>query len=289
MRTTRDEQIRAEQASAAVDQLLRDPEARPGRLADGDAGLLDTAQRLARLPALLGPVDPVLERRVMRHVQAAAPPQPAPRLRWGWAVAGLAAVLLVVALLTPMGQTAVASFMAVFNLGRTEVNITPVEAPALPAGIVAAGSTAVAQTLTLAEAQAQVSFTIPQPAYLPPDYRLDMVQTTTYPDLPAWIPQPFLIELVFGDDQGHDCTLRVYPITLGERASISGLNLEASSIQDVRDVEIGGRAGVLLQLGAPGAKAVWQEVVWEQDDLVLALSTADLPEDELLRMARSVR
>jgi len=32
---------------------------------------------------------------------------------------------------------------------------------------------------------------------------------------------------------------------------------------------------------------VWQEVVWEQGDLILALSTTSLTEEELMRAARS--
>jgi hypothetical protein len=152
-----------------------------------------------------------------------------------------------------------------------------------------AGSTAVVGDLTLEQAQAQVSFAIPQPADLPSGYRLLGVHSYTYPDLPAWIPQPFCIELVYDDGQGHQAALRLYPIALGDRASISRLNLEATPIQDVRDVDVNGKPGVLLRLGAQGAETVWQELVWEQGDLILALSAASLSEDELMRTARSVR
>jgi hypothetical protein len=67
------------------------------------------------------------------------------------------------------------------------------------------------------------------------------------------------------------------------------MNLEATSIQDVQDVDVNGQPGVLLQLGSDGDRAGLRELVWEQDDLVLALSTSDLTEAELLRIARSVR
>ena len=76
---------------------------------------------------------------------------------------------------------------------------------------------------------------------------------------------------------------------LGDKASISRLNLEATPIQDVRDVDVNGQPGVLLRLGAQGGETVWQELVWEQGDLILALSAASLTEDELMRIARSVR
>jgi hypothetical protein len=281
--------MRAEQVSAAVDQLLREPGVLPGAVIPEEAGLLRIAQRLAQLPASLGPVDPVLEQRVLRLRHSEARLQQRPRFKLGWAVAGLVVALLLLALLTPLGQTAVASFMAVFQLGRTEVHITPADTPTLPLGTVAAQSSAVQQRLTLAEAQAQVAYAIPQPTYLPAGYELREVVGYTYPDLPAWVPQPFSLELVYEGEGGRTFALHFYPITLGEKGSVAGMNLEASPIHDVQDVDVNGQPGVLLQVGPAGYETLWQELVWEQGDLVLALSARDLPEDDLLRIARSVR
>jgi len=290
MRTNKIERKRAEWISAAIDRMIADPDAQPDQFDPEDSGLLDTARQLAQMPSMLGPVDPTLEQLVRRQVQlGAVSAGRRPRLRLGWAIGGLAAVLLAVLLLTPLGQTAVASFMAVFNLGRTQVSITPVTAPsALTATVEARGQT-IRQSLTLEEAQGQVSFAIPQPAYLPPDYSLRQVSGVSYPDLPAWVPQPFFVELAYEDHQGHRCMLRVYPIALGDRATISRLNLEASPIHDVQDVDINGQPGVLLRLGDEQAGTGWQEVVWEQTDRILALSAGGLTEDELLHIARSVR
>ena len=289
MRTTRAERERAEQVSAAVEQLLRDPGDAPVRVDPVDTGLLDTARLLTRLPSLLGPVDPAFEQRIMRQVRATeAPRRRMTRLKVGWAAVGLVAVLLVVFLLTPLGQTAVASFMAVFNLGRTEVRIESVYTPPVLSATAEAGATAVQKSLTLQEAQEQSLFPIPQPAYLPSGYRLTGVHSYTYPELPEWVPQPIFVELVYGDD-GTQLFMRVYSITLGDEASISRLNLQARSIRDVQDVDVNGQPGVLLRLGAEGAEASWQEVVWEQDDLILSLSSAHLDELDLLQVARSVR
>lgn len=290
MRTTKTERVRAEQVSAAIDQLVRDPDAQPEQLDPGDAGVVDTARQLVLLSSTLGAVDPILEQQVMRQVRAGAGKARRTRLlRPGWAAAGLAAVLLVVMLLTPLGQTAVASFMAVFKLGHTEVRITPVDTPsALPATDMAA-STGVQQSLTLAEARAQVPFAVPQAAYLPRGYQLRGVNSHSYPDMPTWVPQPLFVELVYEDGQGGEITLRVYPIMLGDQASISGLDLRAAPIQGVQDVDVNGQPGVLLRLGTDGVQTAWQEVVWEQDDLILALSATDLAEADLLRIARSVR
>jgi hypothetical protein len=290
MRVSKGERIRAEQVSAAVDQLLADPKAQSELIDPVDAGVLATAQRLAQLPELLGPVDPALAQRVRRQFQAAgSPSRRAHRRRWGWAAAGLAVVLLVAVGLTPLGQTAVAGFMAVFNLGRAEVRIEPaLTSSALPA-TATAGGTAVQERLTLEEAQQQISFPIPQPAYLPTDYQLQGVDSYTYPDLPAWVPQPLFVELVYGDDQGEELNLRAYSIVLDDEVSISALNLQAQSIQEATDVDVNGQPGVALRLGSEGARAVWHEVVWEQADLILSLSSVDLTEAELLRIARSVR
>lgn len=287
MRTTKAERIRAEQVSAAVDQLIQDPDAQLRQLESDDAGVLTTAHQLARLPALMDPVDPALERQIMRRVRTGAGQRRMPRFRLSWAAAGLAAVLLVL-LFTPMGQTAVASFMAVFSLGRTEVHITPVDTPAAPLATVAAQGPVVRQNLTLEEAQAQVSFAIPQPAYLPPGYRLHEVRSYTYPDLSPWVPQPLFVELVYGDDLAGELRLRLYPIMLGGEAGISGLNLQATPIRDVQDVDVNGQPGVLLQLGTDRAGPSLQEVVWEQGDLILALSTSHLSQTDLLRIARSL-
>lgn len=292
--TDRDEQRRAEALSAAVDQLLAGgPEGDPAGgstlgLDPADAGLLDTARALSRLPALLGPVHPALEERVMRQVRAAEQPAPRPagraarrlpRFRPSWAVAGLVTLLLVALLVTPLGNAAVASFRAVFDLGRTDIAITQATTPTVTAG--AAG---VRQAMTMEEAQAAVAFEIPEPAYLPAGYRLLEVNGYSYPDLPAWMPQPFFVELVYGDDAGGTYNLRIYPIVLGSQANVSGLSLETASVEKVQDLMIDGQPGVLLHVGG----ADWQELVWEHGELIMALSSGDLDDEDLLQVARSV-
>jgi hypothetical protein len=282
------ERDRAVRFSAAIDQLIRDPQARPEHFDPADDELLAVAQRLVRLPELLGPADPALEQRVMCHVQVlgkASPPATRGGLlrprRAAWAAAGLLVVALVILLLTPIGQTAVAGFMAVFRLGHTDVSIAPVSTPPTAAGI--------PSRLTLEEAREMVSFPIPQPAYVPPGYRLSGVNSYTYPDLPIWVPQPFLVELVYEGDGKDELVLYVYSILLGDQATISRLDLQATPIEAVQDVDVNGQPGVLLRLEAAGAGTAWQEVVWEHEDLILALSSTHLTQEDLLRVARSVR
>ena len=287
------EQYLADRVSEQVDRLTRDPDARIGHLEAGDDVLLGTARQLARLPALLGPVDPALEQRVTRLSQSRATSgsTKAPRhLRPGWVVAGVAAAVLLVALLTPPGKTAVASFMAVFKLGRTEVRVTPVDIASLESTDEIRAAV-VQESLTLEEAAAQASFPILRPTYVPPGYRLLESLGHTYPDLPAWVPRPFSIELVYENDEGAWFSLHMYPISLGSdtQARVSGMNLEAAPIEDVRDVDVNGQPGMLLLLASGGDEPGLKELVWEQDEVVLALSAVDLAEAELLRIARSVR
>ena len=293
MSRRRNERIRAEQLAALVDQsLTQQAEAHSPVPESEDAVLLGMVGKLAQLPSLLGQVDPALEQRVRRVVLAGAGQRRRlPRLRVGWALCGAAVVLLLVALLTPMGKTAVASFMDVFHLGRTEVRITPADTSAVLLETAEARSTVIRQRLTLEEARSQVRFPIVRPSYLPSGYELEEVVGHLYPDLPAWVPQPFSIELIYRDGRGRELILRHFPITLGadDEAGISGMNLAASPIQDVLDVDVNGQSGVLLQLGSGRGEPVWQELIWEQGNLILALTASDLTEAELLRVSRSVR
>jgi hypothetical protein len=289
MNTTRAERVRAEQVSAILDQRDRDPQVEREKLDPQDAGLLDTARQLARLPDLLGPVEPRFQEQVLRAAKAQRPrPEKSRPFRLAWVAAGLAVILLVAVALTPLGQTAVASFLAVFNLGSTEVRIESAGTPSpLPATAVAAES-AIRESLTLEQAQEQIAFALPQPAYLPSAYQLAAVYSYTYPDLPAWVPQPFFLEFVYTDARQNELILRIYPIMLGEQATIAGLDLKATSIQRVENIEVSDQPAVLLQLGNDRAGIAWREVVWEHDDLILALSALHLSEADLLRVARSV-
>ena len=289
MRTGRAERLRAEQVSAAVDRLVRDPGSDVALPHSEAAEALAAARQMARLPALLGPVDPAFEERVMRRIRDTGPsPRRIPWLRLGWAVGGLALVLLAVLLLTPLGDTAVAGLMAVFDLGRTDLRVAPEVSPAVPETAVD-GGLAVRQSLTLEEAQDSVAFAIPQPGYLPPGFRLATVYGYQYPDLPAWVPQPFFVELIYRDSGGGELLLRVYSIALGDQASVSSLNLRAPPIEDAQDVEVNGQPGVLLRQELEPSGIELLELVWEQDDLILALSSHHLDELDLLDIARSIQ
>jgi hypothetical protein len=75
---------------------------------------------------------------------------------------------------------------------------------------------------------------------------------------------------------------------LGDGASIASLNLRAPPIKHAKDVDVNGQPGVLLRQDRELSGAVWRELVWEQDGLILALSSVHLDEPELLNVARSI-
>ncbi len=290
IKTTSDERTRAKEVSVAVDLLLRDPDAAPVLPDPGSTEALAAAREMARLPALLGPPDAALVERIMQDARLPRrSPRPVPMLKLAWAGAGLVAVLLVVMLLTPLGQSAVAGLRAVLDLGQTDVRVGPGYTPPATSATTVEGGTAVRQDLTLEEAQSLVSFVIPQPAYLPPGFRLEGVSTYTYPNLSAWVPQPFFAELTYHNSQGEELLLRVYSITLGDAASISSLNLRAPPIAQVEDIEVNGQPGALLRQEPDRSGAVGRELVWEQDDKILTLFSADLDEEDLLRIAASIQ
>ena len=147
MKITRAERARAEQLSAILDRSNHGAGVSREGLDAQEAGLLDTARQLARWPELLGPIDPQLEERVLDSVRARRRRSRAPRpLKWAWAGAGLAILLLVAVALTPLGQTAVAGFLAVFNLGATEVRIESASTPSPLPATAATGNTCLSST-----------------------------------------------------------------------------------------------------------------------------------------------
>lgn len=283
------EQVRAAELSAAIDGLLNNSSVELEDTSKMETGLVDMARQLSRLPAMLGPVSHDLEQRVLGMVENTVDrPQPKQFYKGVMAVAAVAATLFLVMAFSPMGHTAMASFMAVFNLGRTEVRITPANDMIEPSSTAEIHATAVQEALSLSEAQGAFGFVIPQPVDLPEGFDLQGTYSYSYPDLPAWVPQPFFLELVYQEPGGKEMTLRVYPIMLGDRASISGMDLQAKPIQSVEDVEIDGQPGVLLTLGSQQVPGAWHEIVWEQGDLILALSATELGPDTLLKVAGSV-
>lgn len=273
--------------SERIEEMLEMPR---GEEAAGD--LLDTARQLARLNDLFGRPDPDFEQRLTAQIEArlVEPPrrQPFWRPRFAW-VTAVALVLVLVGLLTPPGQAALAELMAIFRLDQAEVHIAATAS-------VAQAYTATAEiTLPgLPEAQATVVPRICQmPIYLPEGYQLHRVSTSHFEELPAWA-QPLFIDVAYRretDEAIWELSYRQYFMSLGKGTTIESLNFSPEEIESARQVTVNSHPAVLLTLRT--ASSVGQpdrilHLVWEQDGALFTLTTTELSPEELFRIAESV-
>ncbi|MBC7249386.1 MAG: hypothetical protein H5T62_03810 [Anaerolineae bacterium] len=285
------ERLAAERLSTEIDRLLQGEEA-----VGIEEELRATVERLAGLHRLLEPPDAALRRRVWARVQRAQSIGRGWRRRpmtRAWAAVALALVLLAVVIgVSPPGRQAIAEVMGVFQLGRIEVRVTP-RATVQPG--VEHQVTREEVLPDLAAAEELVGYELLTPASLPEGYDLYAVRAVYYDDLPAWVPQPFYIDLDYrppgGDAHPYYLRLREYRLSFGGPGDgISALRFAAGEVSLADDVDLDGRRGVLLHL--PGAafppEEVLLEVVWEQDGVVLELMSQELSAEELVAVARSV-
>ena len=278
----------ARRLSERIEEMLGMPR---GEETAGD--LLDTARQLARLSDLFGQPDPAFEQRLTAHIEArlAERPrrQPLWRPRFAWVTAAVL-VLVLVGLLTPPGQAALAELMTVFHLGQAEVHITET----VP---VAQAYTATAEiTLPgIPEAQATVvPRTFHAPTYMPEGYQLYRVSTSHFDALPAWA-QPLFIDVAYqreADEAIWELSYRQYFMSLGEGIiTVESLDFSPEEIESARQMTVNGHPAVLLTVrptspaGQPDGILL---LVWEQDDALFTLTTTELAPDELVRIAESV-
>ena len=287
----RAEQVAAERLSAEVDRLLRGE-----RTAGVEGDLWPTVERLAAINRLFEPPDAALRQRVWTRILRAK----SVSRRWRWrawprALAAVALTLvLAVAVIgaSPVGRRAFAEVMGVFRLGRVEVRVTP-RATMQPT--VEHQVTRQESLPDLAAAEALVGYELLTPMALPEGYVLRAVRAVYYDDLPAWIPQPFYVELDYGppaeDAHPYYLRLREYRISFGGPGEgISALRFASGEVSMAQEVDLDGQRAVVLHLpGAafPPAEALL-EVVWEQDSVVVELMSRELSAEELIAVARSV-
>jgi len=125
------------------------------------------------------------------------------------------------------------------------------------------------------------------PRTLPEGYVLREMAAVSYPDLPEWISQPFYVELVYGPEAGaHGLWLREYRLLFREYGGIKGIAAASESVSSMAEVDVSGVPGAILTFSH---EEEMHTVVWERDGLLLELKTDCLSEEELLRVARSVR
>ena len=277
----------ARRLSERIEAILEIPR---GEETAGD--LLDTARRLVRLNDLFGQPDPAFEQRLTARIEArlAERPrrQPLWRPRFAW-ITAVALVLVLAGLLTPPGQAALAELMAIFRLDQAEVLIATT-AP------VAQAYTATAEIALpgLPEAQATVvPRTFRVPAYLPEGYQLHRISTSHFDELPAWA-QPLFIDVAYWretDEAVWELSYRQYFLSLGEGVTIESLAFSPEEIESARQVTVNSHPAVLLTVrpaSSVGQSGRALHLVWEQDDALFTLTSAELLPDELVRVAESI-
>jgi hypothetical protein len=244
------------------------------------SGELSIAQRLSQANNRFPPVPAELERRVQAIVRS----PPAPQARsWTSVVSGAMTAVFVFLLLwvvVPNGQEVGAAMMRAL-LGQTRVELTPTLESDVPTREVReALRDLVAAELLMGRAPSV-------PRTLPEAYELQEITAVSYPDLPAWISQPFFVEQCYGAE-GAPCgvCLRQYRLLFRQYGGISGFQVADDVVTAFEQVEVSGVPGTLLTMSRQGETYT---VLWERDGLLLELETDTLSKDEALRIARSVR
>ena len=258
----------------------------------GDAALLGVAQRLARLPELLPPVDPAFQRRVLaRAPQVDWWPRRA-WLQWRVLAPVLAAFLLLLGLglFTPRGLAALAQLAAHFHLDGFAVQVTPQPASGGESFVVASHQ----RLASVEDAQSLVDYDVLTPQVLPSGYVLQDIIAVSYEGMPVWIPQPFYLELEYraeGDPELHHLTLREFGLAVREGEyvrRIRQVDFASRDVSQAEDVFVGEMLGVLLTMTTePGVPPV-RRLIWQQGEVVLEMLSQTLSVEEMLAIARQM-
>lgn len=257
--------------------------------------LLDVARQLAHLTDAFGPPDPAFERRLAARIEARLaeqqPRKAAWRPRWAWgAVLGMVLLLVAVSLFTAPGQAAWAELAAILRLDRTQVRVEPEIADLEPAYTATAGLT----LSNLDEAKAAVSPRVFQtPGSLPEGYGLHRISTSHFEELPAWV-QPLFVDITYRRETREiiwELSYRQYFIASSGPGTIEALAYTPEEFETVQQASVAGRPAALLSRPStwpvPGAESVLH-LVWEGEDALFTLTSAELSSDELIRIAESV-
>jgi hypothetical protein len=277
-RITRQERQAAYKLSWEIDCLLATKRGKGEKGKRGTNGvpvgdpLLQTAYHLSQINDHLPPVPQALASRVRTIVGSGRASTHRPLVlqqRGGqarsalWGALAAAALLIALWTVTPGGQTAWAQMMQTLHLGQTRVEVTPT--------LTVEQSRAVREPLRdLVEVELRIGRAPAVPKVLPEGFALQEIVAVSYPDLPAWISQPFYIELCYGIEGGPTTLcLREYRLLFREYGGISGERYPGETIADFERVEIGGVTGALLTISDGGGYVA----LWERDGLLLELSS----------------
>jgi hypothetical protein len=241
---------------------------------------LAVARRLHAWSERLPPVPVGLQRRVQQIVQA--PPGARRPRTWRsatWGALAATMVFLVIWMVVPSGQQVWAGMLQALKLRQTSVELTATIEPPTRA-VREPVRDLVAAELLMGRAPSL-------PRVLPEGYELIEIVAVSYPDLPAWISQPFFIELGYGSvgDSPGLC-LREYRLLFREYGGISAFQPSSEAVASFEAVGVSGVSGTLLTFA--GGDAMYT-VIWERDGLLLELETDELEKAELLEIAQTVR
>jgi hypothetical protein len=204
----------------------------------------------------------------------------------GWAfLAPLAILAAVVLLILPGPRAAVGSWMARIRLGRLDVVVAPEPTlrPVLAASIESYAS--------VADAERAVGFHVLAPGYLPPGVELVGMQSVSYEQLPIWL-QPLYVESIYRVEPGKptqaDARLRQFSARQTPDVEVGAIEYQSEDIRATRPLTLAnGAAAVLLEFRQPDPPL--RELIWEQDGMTFELWSAAWSEEDLIRVAESLR
>lgn len=292
----------ARQLSEYLDQLVSkpdsgggDPAGRPATAVVLDSGMGQAIARLSALPALLPAPDAAFEQRVWQRVRAVDQaggqskrlalglPVPAGmRLRFLAPFAVLAVALL---LLLPGPRAALGNWMARIRLGRVDLVLAPDPTPR--SALVASSQ----DFASLGEAEHAAGFHVLAPAYLPAGYDLTAVQSVSYEQLPVWM-QPLYVESTYRPERTRPeqvyALLRQFNARQAGGVQVGEIEYQSQDIRSTRALTLNhGAPAVLLEFRQSDPPL--RELIWEHDGMTLELWSATLSDDELVRIAESLR
>ncbi len=292
----------AMQLSEVLDQLVSkadsgsaDPAGRPAAPVSLDSGMTQAIARLSALPVLLPTPDAAFEQRVWQRVRAVDQAErqrrrpalgfPAPagmRLRFIVPFAVLALALLV---LLPGPRAVVGNWMARIRLGRVDLVLAP---EPTPRSVLVASSQDFA---SLGAAEQAAGFHVLAPAYLPAGYDLAGVQSVSYEQLPLWM-RPLYVESTYRPERVKPeqvyVLLRQFNARQAGGVQVGEIEYQSQDIRSTRPLTLThGAPAVLLEFRH--SEPPLRELIWEHDGMTLELWSATLSEDELVRVAESVR
>ena len=292
----------ARQLSEYLDQLVSkadfgsaDPAGRPATPVSLDSGMTQAIARLSALPVLLPVPDAAFEQRVWQRVRAVDQaggrskrlvlgfPAPAGmRLRFLVPFAVLALALLV---LLPGPRAAVGNWMTRIRLGRVDLVLAP---EPTPRSVLVASSQDFA---SLGAAEQAAGFHVLAPAYLPAGYDLTTVQSVSYEQLPVWM-RPLYVESTYRPEHARPeqvhVVLRQFNARQAGGVQVGEIEYQSQDILSTRSLTLPhGAPAVLLEFRH--SDPLLRELIWEHDGMTLELWSATLSEDEIMRVAESMR